>query len=376
MQQVTDAFLAELQTSHVIYSYVDVVTATGDELQLICTGGSVTIDRTADTRRHATITCIDPTGVLTPTTAAAILTPFGTQVKPFRGVRYTSGTLNGSTEVAPLGVYRLSKVTVSDVNTGSPGISLELYDLSRTIKRDQFTDTYTVDQGYNIIQAVMDVVTRTLPDAVFDAFSSPAVLNAPMIADSGDDPWAFANTLAAAASCEVFFDGVGRCVIAPPLDVDHLPAPVFSFVEGDNCTMTELDVVLDDEPGFNGVVLVGESVGDETPPVRSIVWDDEPTSPTYYLGPYGQVPQFITDTTVTTQDQADANAQAAFNLINGFPSQLTVTTTVNPALDANDVVLVTRARLGVNSSYGIDSLTIPLDGPTTSALNLRAKRVV
>lgn len=376
MQQVTDEFLAEIRKSHVVYSYVDVVTATGDEFQLIATGGSVTVDRTADTRRRATITCIDPTGTITPITAQSVLTPFGTQIKAFRGVRYTSGALDGSTEVAPLGVFRLSKVTVADTSTGTPAISLEMYDLSRTVHRDKFTDTYTVDVGTNIIQAVQALIIRTLPDIVFDSITSPATLNAPMVADSSDDAWDFANLLAAAAGCEVYFTATGRCRIAPPLDVDHLPDPDFTFIEGEGCTMVEVDLVLDDEPGYNGVVLVGESVGDETPPVRSIVWDEEPTSPTYHLGPYGEVPQFITDSTVTTQDQADANALAAFNLINGFPSQLSLTTTVNPALDANDVIAVQRNRIGVNSTYGIDSLAIPLDAATTGTIALRQKRVV
>lgn len=375
MQPVTDAFLQEIVKSHVSYSYANVVSVTGEVIKLVAIDGAVSIDETASIRRSATITCIDPTGTLSTDSDTAQLTPYGTEVIMYRGVLYTSGKLAGSTEVVPLGVFRISQVTIKDTVGGLPNISIEAYDLSRTVSRQAFTDVYTVAAGYSVIQAVKDIINRALQGVHYDAFASTMVTAAPVVFDTNDDPWAAANTLAASAGCEVYFEADGRCIIAPPIDIDHLPAPVFSYIEGTGCTMTELDVVMTDSPGNNGVVLVGESTDGTTAPVRSVQWDTNPASPTYYLGPYGQVPLFITNSVVTLQADADAAAIAALNQVLGFHSQLSLTTMVNPALDCDDVVLVQRERVGVNAAYAVQSLSIPMTAAGTASIVLRSKRV-
>lgn len=376
MQVVSDAFLAEMRKSYTVFSYVDVVTWDNRVFRLDATDGTVNVDRTASTRRKATVTCVDPTGQLTPTSAKSVLAPFGTVIKPYRGVRYTSGVLAGSTEVVPLGVFRISDCRVTDSVGGSPDISLEAYDFSRTISRAKFDDVYTVDTGTNIIDGIKGIVERTFPDTVYDATTSTMTLNAPLVFDANSDPWEAAAQMATSAGMEIYFTATGLLKIAPPVDINHLPAPAWSFVEGNGCTMLNLDVEYSDDPGYNGVVLTGEAAGDDTPPVRSVVWDDDPSSPTYYLGPYGKVPDFITDSTVTTQEDADTAAAAQLNQILGFSSQLKVTAGVNPALDCGDVVRVTRQRSGVNALYAIDAVSIPLHATGTSSISLRQKQVV
>lgn len=372
----TDAFLAEVRKSHTVVSYVDVITHDNRTFRLDATDGSVTGDRTADIRRRCTASCIDRTGDITPINAESILTPFGTDLKVYRGVAYTSGARAGSEEVLLLGTFRLSKASVKDSVGGSPAISLEAYDYSRTIMRDKFTDVYTVSTGTTVIQAIKDIAARTFPDLNFDVFESTVTTATPLVFDANSDPWQAMNQLATSAGCEVYFKADGSLKIAPPVDIDHLPAPQWTFIEGRGCTMLDLDVVFTDEPGYNGVVLTAEAAGSDSPPIRSIVWDDEPSSPTYHLGPYGEVPMFVTDSTITTQADADAAAAAQLNQVLGFSSQISLTSFVNPALEPNDVIQVTRERSGVNSKFAIDSITIPLRAGGTSSVSARQKRVV
>src|SRR5512146_2193069 len=101
MEPTTDRFKSEIRKSHRVYSYVDVTAPNLQTFRLNATGGDVQIDRTASQRRRCTVSCVDPTGTLTPTTADSILTPYGTEVRPYRGVQYDDGT----TEVVPLGVF-------------------------------------------------------------------------------------------------------------------------------------------------------------------------------------------------------------------------------------------------------------------------------
>lgn len=376
MQQVSAAFKAEVAKSHTVLSYVDVVTPTGHTFRLVATGGSVQIDRTADVRRRCSISVVDPDGTITPKSAASILTPYGTELRPYRGVKYTSGVLAGSFEVVPLGVFRLSVATVKDQVGGSPDISLEGYDLSRTVSRAKFEDVYTIATGTNLVQAIKDIILRSLPDTQFDTTATQMTAPSPIVLDSNSDPWQACQTIAQSAGMEVYFGATGRCKVAPPVDIDHLPAPQWTYIEGPNCTMLDLQVVFSDDPGFNGVIVVGQSADSTVPAVRSVMWDSEPSSPTYYLGPYGKVPMFVNDSNITTQADADAAAAALLQQTLGFSAQLALTATVNPALDANDVIQVIRERSGIAGKYAVDTIAYPLGASGSAALSLRQKRTV
>lgn len=372
MEQATARFLSRIRASHTVVSYIDVQGPNQDAFRLTATGGNVAVDRTAAVRRRCTASCVDPDGTLTPRSAEDLLTPYGTEIRPYRGIRYDDGTV----EVMPLGVFRISKVSVTDSVGGSPDIRIEAYDRSRTVSRDKFIAPYNLPAGTNVVQAIKDILARTFPDLTYDSISSPLATSAPMLFDVNDDPWDSACALAMSLGCEVFFDTRGGVVIAPPVDIDALPAPAFTYIEGQGCTMLDLSSVFTDEPGYNGVVLTGESVGDELPPVRSVVWDDQPSSATYHLGPYGEVPMVVTDPIVKTQSDADAAALALLKGQLGFSSQLAITASVNSALDAGDVIQVVRARSGVSGLYAIDTTTIPLEIAGTMPVGLRQKRVV
>ncbi|MFJ4828387.1 DUF5047 domain-containing protein [Streptomyces sp. NPDC088747] len=378
VQRASARLLAEISRSHEVYSYVDVISPTQERRRLPATGGEVGVDRTAAIRRTCKATCIDPLGVLVPSGTDSLLTPYGTELRPYRGVRYapTPEHPEGETEVVPLGVFRLSKVTIQDTTGGSPDIQLEAYDLSRTVARDKFTSPYVIATGTNIIDAIKAILERTFPDLSYDSISTTRTTTAPRLYDVGDDPWEAVTVLAQTLGCDVYFDVEGWVVIAPPVDIDALPAPEFTYIEGERCTMLDLSRVFTDEPGHNGIVLTGESPGDELPAVRAVAWDEEPTSATYHLGPYGEVPQFITDQLIKTQEEAQATADQLLQNLLGFSSQLSISSIVNPAFEAGHVVEVVRARSHVSGLYAVDAFNVPLSAKGTQSLTLRQKRTV
>jgi hypothetical protein len=372
VSRATDRLLAEIRRSHEVYSYIDVISPTQETLRLPATGGEVTVDRTAEIRRACSATCIDPTGILVPGDTSSLLTPYGTILRPYRGVRYGDGT----TEVLPLGVFRLAKSSVDDSSGGSADIKLEAYDLSRTVQRDKFVSPYVIEVGTNLIDAIKTILERTFPDLEYDAISTTRVTTAPKLYDVGDDPWKACTDLSTSLGCEIYFDVDGWVVIAPPVDIDALPSPDFTYIEGQGCIMTSLSRVFTDEPGFNGVVITGESPGDELPAVRAVAWDAEPTSATYHLGPYGEVPRFVTDQTIKTTEDAQETADQLLRNLLGFSSGLTISGIVNPSYEAGHVVQVERARSRVTGLYAVDSFNVPLRATDLQSLVLRAKRIL
>lgn len=370
--RASQRFITEIKRSHRVFSYVDVFSPTNSFVRLPFTQGSVKTDKTAQFRRSFTGTCLDLTGTITPDDPTDLLTPFGTTMKPYRGVVYAD---TGETEVMPLGVFRLSKSTVTDTGSGGVSISLEAYDLSRTVSRDKFSDVYVIPVGTNLVQAIKDLLARTFDDLQYDAISTTLVTTQPIVYDTSDDPWGKAGDLATSLGCELYFDVDGWVVIAPPVDINALPTPDFAYVEGEGTTLLSLNKAFSDEPGYNGVVLIGESPGDELPPVRSVAWDEDPTSATYHLGPYGEVPQVITDQNIKTQQDADATAAQLVKNLLGFSYGLSVTAWVNPALEAGNVVQVTRAKSKVNGLFTVDAFDVPLAASGTQGISLRAKLV-
>jgi hypothetical protein len=377
MARATDRFTAEIKKSHTVYSYADIISPTQETTRLMVTDGSVNEDRTAQYRRSATMTVVDPLGTFVPMGHYGMLTPLGTEIRPYRGVKYDDGTI----EVYPLGVFRLSKTTVTGnggTQSGTAGVSyaLEMYDRSRTISRAKFTSPYTVPAGTNLVTAIKLIIARTFPDAQYDSISTTMTNSSPLVYDISDDPWDAVTAIAQSIGCEIYFNPDGWVVIAPPADIDALPSPVFTYIENQHNTMTDLQTIYSDDPGFNGVIVTGASAGDELPPVRAVAWDTEPTSPTYYLGPYGQVPMFINDTNITTVADAQASANALLKGQIGFSSQLTVSSWVNPALESGDVIQVERASMQVTGLYTIDAIVTPLKVDQIQTVTLRQKRTV
>lgn len=370
MENASDRFLEEVRRSHHVVSYVDVTSPTREMKRLSVTGGSVSEDATAEVRRRCSMNVVDATGDLTPKAVNDLLTPYGTELRPYRGVKYADGEV----EMMPLGVFRISQVDVDDSVGGSPDIKIEAYDRSRTVQRDKFIEPYTVEEGVNIVEAIKTIIARTFVDAEYDAISSELKTTAPVVYEADTDPWEAVTGLAQSVGCAIFFDARGRVVIAPPADIDALPAPAFSYVEGKGCTMTNLSSRFTDEPGFNGVVLTGESVGDEEKPVRAVVWDTEPTSPTYHLGPYGEVPMFVTDENVKTEADAQNAANSILQGQLGFSDQLEMAVWPNPALNAGDVVHVKRERSGVDGLYAVDSIETPMAAKDPGSVVVRKKR--
>jgi hypothetical protein len=375
MGSQTDEFYRRIRLSHESFSYVEMIAPDQETKLLQALEGDVAVDRSALVRRSLNCRIVDPTGAVTPRSTGEVLTPYGTELRAYRGIRWRNNDGTYSQEVCPLGVFRLAKSTISYKADGTSDILLEAYDHSRTIQRDKFTAPYVVAAGTNLLTAIQEIVKRTFPGVQYDTITTTRVTSGPMLLDTGSDPWEVCNQLARSMGCEIYFDVVGRLAVVPPPDIATQPAPDFQYFDSDGGHMIDLGRDYSDDQAFNGVIVTGETPGDELPPVRGEAWDDSPTSPTYRYGDYGEVPQFITDATAKTEEDCIKIAKAELALILGRPAALSITSLVNPSYEAGDVVEVTLARAGVDGLYGIDAFNVPLSSSATQMLTLREKRI-
>jgi hypothetical protein len=352
MLGTSDAYDAAIGTSHTVVAKADLL-LDGSVIypDLPITGGQVTVDRTAQFLRSATVSLVDVYGDLVPDSPFQSLTPYGTEVKLYRGLLLPTGP-----ELLSLGVYRISSTSIKDT-TGAL-IDLSVYDRSRTISRNKFVGTYTIRAGTNVKDAIATLVQFCLPGVAMNLTATPHVTPA-LSYDPQADPWADAvQTLATSIGFDAYFDVEGVFTLEPTADPSK-QVPVLQLVEGPTSIITEIDTSYDDDPGYNGVIVTGENSSNTTPAYGE-AWDANPNSPTYEYGRYGRIPRFETSKTVTTNDQAQAMASGLLLRELGVTIQREITMIPNPALEPADVVHLSRAASKVDENVVLDYFTMPL----------------
>jgi hypothetical protein len=329
------------------------------------TGGSVTADRTATFRRSAQqVELVDRDGSLASLFSSRRTVP-PVELVIERGIRYPGG----ATEMIPLGVLPVSAVTVST----NAAYNLACFDRSRRVSRNKFITPYTVPSGTRYADAAVAIVQDRLPFAVDVDISTtrPDTTQGPLIYLSQDDPWAAATAMASAIGCEMFFDQVGRLVIRDePSTVSGITD--FQYADGEtSILLPESQQVISDDPGYNAVLVTGESSSNTTFVPRALVYDNDPSSPTYFFGPYGQVPEFFNDPTITDNNRAQVVAAGRLKRWLGRNDSLTLATVPHPAHDPSDVV--SASLYGRDQLLTVQGVTIPLDVSTAGALNVRSQ---
>jgi hypothetical protein len=384
--------------------------------------GSVTRDSTASTRATLTLQLVsrgrsldsyipkDPTDLLHPLS--------GNELHVFRGFQYS----DGSSDMCSLGVFRMSQPKVTD--TGDQiTIDIKGSDRAAEISRLKWTAPYQIVSGTDLAQAVESLLSnRWLPAEVLNFSVTPTNPIPPGYINSGqsvvvptttfgaalsssNDPWADAQTLAAAGGMELFFGTQGQVVMQPLATTDQLGNPTFtktvfplSYEEGQNCTVVEMDNTLDETQTYSGVIAIGTGAGGNAPPVQGEVWNTDPTSPSYYdpahptLSTIGPVPYIfetqaipgfsstgvtaLPDTALQAQAKIDSAAYAQLQLILTAFDTPTFQCVPNPALWEGDIVELLRERMGIGGTYIIQKYTIPLDVSSAMQVTCKPRRQI
>ncbi len=366
MRAATAAFADAIATSHQLASQATLLEGGEPTATIPIISGNVTLDQRAAVRGRCDITLVDDgTLGLVPTSPASALAPYGNEVRLERGVTYPDGTA----ELISVGIYRLEDV---DVDDGPDGLTVRITGLDRAARviDARFEEPYNVSAGENYATAIEDVISVA---AAFTTNFAPTTHTTPaLVAQEGDDRWAFAQRMAASIAMRLYFDGDGTLTLAP----DVLAGPVATLAEGDGGVLLGASRNWKREGAFNRVIATGENTSNDTAPVRGVATDDNPLSPTYYYGPFGKVPRFYSSPLLTTDSQAASAAQAMLDRELGTTESVSFGSLVLPHLEPGDTVRVTRERSGIDEDHVIDSLSIPLTAEGVMSGQTRARQVL
>jgi hypothetical protein len=243
---------------------------------------------------------------------------------------------------------------------GGTSIKIHVNDMSYAIKRNVWQEPFTLPGGMIYSDAIQAMVLNRLPSqTAFNISTTTRVC--PLLvygAQQGGDPWQDIQELAQAIGYEAYFDATGTFVCRPVPD-PRIGDPVWQFDEDAVQLVSEAERELSSEQTFNDIVVVGQSTSTANP-FSAEAFDDDPSSPTYVLGPYGRVTQRLTFSLITSQSQAQDTANATlFNSL-GAADTVTLTVVPMPALEPGDIIKVNCSNVKVNGTYMINSMTTPM----------------
>lgn len=313
-------------------------------------GGDIDVDGTAAVRRRLSRLIIADKA-LVPKYADDLLSPYGQEVRIWRGLRLPGGDV-----YLPVGTFRISEPRST---LGGRGMLVQVsgMDRARSVQMHRFEVPYTVPAGTNVGTAIQSLVTDRLPGTTCN-FVTTTSTTPLVVFDQQADPWQAAQKMATDIGCELFFDPMGVCVLRAISDPGATGVDWDFSAEGKQ-TITTIESVYSTDPGYNGAVVMGEAPAVALTP--SIVYDTDPASPTYSGGPYGKVPEFYRSNLITTQAQSDAAALGMRLRQRGATEVVSFSAIPHPALEAGDVGHVAEDRVRIDGNYLIDAFNMPID---------------
>jgi hypothetical protein len=174
----------------------------------------------------------------------------------------------------------------------------------------------------------------------------------------GSDAWQDIRDLATSCGFEAFFDVAGTLVFRPVTDPRTAP-PVWTFDDGATCTVVQADRELTDDQTLNYIVVKSESTSSANP-ISAVAFDNDPGSPTYVFGRFGQHSITVTIPNITSVDQAQAAANAILFASIGAAETTTITTVPVPFLECGDCVTVSIGDIKADGRYVINQMSTPL----------------
>lgn len=344
---VSDRFLARLAESHRPVTIVQLFLTDGRVVDLPHTGGSVQVDRGQAIRRTCTVTMADP--ALIPRSPSDQLATYGARLRISRGVDYG----DGSSELVPLGVFRLDSVD-GDVSEGP--VNLQGKDLSAIVADDKFTAPYRVTG--TIVSAISDLIRRSIPGAEIVSQITDAPIGS-RVFDVEGDPWAGVQEIAAAGGAECYPDSDGVFQIATLPD-PLTTQPVWAIEATEGGSYIKANRGMSSDGVKNGWQARGENTSDNVAPVSYLATDNDPNSPTYWGGPFGRRPGFHSSSTLITTGQCQLAATLKLAQAKAPNSSGDISSLPNPALEPGDVLRV-RHEDGTRELHQVAAFTVPLD---------------
>ncbi|MGB8380587.1 MAG: DUF5047 domain-containing protein [Dermatophilaceae bacterium] len=355
MIAVSPLFQEAVRYSRSFFTVMDVVLGSGEIVSNVpVVSGSVTDDRSSKARLSATVEMgLYPWDDV-------VLDAYTTRFRLFRGLESL-----GYRELVQLGEFRVNELRRT--NYGSleiTGKGLENYVIDARFLRPRVPP-----YGSSTIAAIRSLILEVMPSAVIDVTASTDRV-VTSTAPWEKERWDACLTLAESINADVFVRHSGRFVIK---DTPTLSSPpVYTIDLGDGGVLVEEEVNNSREGVYNGVSVSGQSSDPKVKPAWALAIDNNPASPTYWLGGFGQVPRFYSSQYIATNAQAQQVANNMLAAATARNRTLTFNTVPLVFLESGDLVYVELTD-GTFENHLLQKISYPLGGGDCSYETLAGK---
>jgi hypothetical protein len=330
----------------VVTSYTEGTSPSGTRIPVI--DGSVTIDSTA--QAWGTLDLATDGNGWSTIPGASILQPYGNEIYVERGVG-----VGGSVEWTGLGYYRIQQAEQDEAPNGPLAISgadrMQAIVDAMTITPVSFGPSATVADVFSVLVAgVYPLATVT-----FDWDASADEIGTALVVTTDSDRYQTLSDLATSRGKVMYFDYQGKLQVKSKPDPG---IPVWHVDAGPNGVQVSAGRTLIRDGIYNAAVVTSDGASDTAPPL-AVAFDDDPSSPTYYRGTFGQVPQFWSPPAATTATQPAAAASLILSRSLALPLQCAFSAIPNPGLEVLDVISVDYLT-GSDPPFTVDTITFPL----------------
>jgi hypothetical protein len=319
--------------------------------------GSVDLDISRPIRRTFTANLLNPDGEFSPGSDWSGLFYVNRMVRLYRGVAFGEGS---NYELVPIGTFMIDHADIV-VERNMSMVVLSGSDLWKKLSKSIFTKPQSWAAGTSLITVIKQIadgagVTRFVDDLSDDRPANARDLNKKLSVEQGDNRGETIQRLATAYGLDVYFDQLGRMVIADFKSPEDTRT-VWTFDPDQNAMLLSVRTTYKDDQLYNSVLVIGTGGKD---PVFGRKRDTDPTSVTSIDRIGERVFKYETDT-ISTQEAADEAARKLFYQHILLTEDIALDAICNPALDGNDVISVREPDFAkLNRRYRVRGLTVPL----------------
>lgn len=356
-----------LSYSHQVFTNVIIQSVAGVNIPIdsLLPGGSVTIDVTSVPMATITINIvIDEVALVAADLSTSTLAPTGSRIIVSSGIVDTSG----NSYEWPVGIFVITSVVANDSGSGT-SYTITGSDLSFIVNATVLIDNFNVVANSTLASVIIELLQQQVPSITLTNLIPNNTPLAPQTFQSGTTVFSVMQSLALQVGCAIYFDEYGILTTKfLPTGGQYSPVWIFDSTSPIN-TMVSLSYTVTASPGYNGVIVTAYSYNSSIP-ITATIWDTNPSSPLYYLGPYGQRPLVITSSNVVSQLQAEQIANLNYPLVIGETIQITVTCPPLPFLRPYAMVGVVSPNDKIDTVVMVSQHVLSLDYSTLDTITL------
>jgi len=334
------------------------------------------IDGTAAIRRTGTIeVAIDPWGTASRDVIEQINVQAG-EVKIEHGIAWPNEPTDWVT-IARMRIADGSKALLAATR------NIELYDRALLIQEYNFPTVWPMDKVKpsppGVPELYIDLIERavaqTLPDVTIVVDPTIDITEKPLPYQSfgrGDDRLDAIITMAEALDAEFFNNNEGDFVLADANTV--VTTPVWTVSAGEEGVLVSMEETFNRQEQYNAVGLTASAEDEQDK--YAFVWDDDPASPTFFDGPFGKRPIFLSETYahMPTIAKVESTAIRRLQAYLGATRSLRLNTLYNPLLQPGDRITVEWPD-GTSEVQIIDVIDLTLGDGASMGIETRLDRL-